>query len=666
MLGYFRHRVHPRSSLEHVTMARRRVPTEQSDTHPAETDAREAAGPSQGGAPIQIPLLHEPRVPDSFENLFSISRLRLTCATIRREVRQLEARDVLDWLDWWTTLEKSIGLLRDEVLSGQYSPSAVTRYELPKGNGSFRTITALNIRDAIVYRHISDAALEKALPSRVPGAFFSRRHSLTPVGELQSPNADTYEGFWVIWLRYQQYRTRTLLNAPYHYLVTADISNYFDSVEHDLLIEYLSPLGLPRKAMGLLGRLLEAFKPPAGHSPNPRVGLPVDELDCSRQLAHLFLFEHDHRIADAVGEANYVRWMDDQNIGVETETHARRIVNLLTRSLATQRLTLNTGKVRFLNPGQVVHHFQLDANEALDEWQAKHKKITIENIQASKDDLHELWNRISQGDHVGEGNWDKILKRLYALGVLTDSDYFESRSLDDLIKYPELSSRIFRYFAQRNRGEALIDLFAAYCDGGENLFESVESAFFEAALLLDPDAVTTLRLRRVATAFARGKAEGQADRPLGRASAILLLYWCGEEYGTFASLYNSAEGPWLPKEVARAWMACAAALEPSILGEVRGALLGHPADDVARLSRFLADLLEGRVETVGSFKSQKPRWPLPGKYYDTRSWLALDLSSRGTNPLLRDQLRAALPAFSKLVRSAPEKRISIDVGARLT
>jgi hypothetical protein len=38
-------------------------------------------------------------------------------------------------------------------------------------------------------------------------------------------------------------------------------------------MEYVAPLGLPRKAIALLGRLLDTLKPTSGHSPNPRVGI---------------------------------------------------------------------------------------------------------------------------------------------------------------------------------------------------------------------------------------------------------------------------------------------------------------------------------------------------------------------------------------------------------
>jgi hypothetical protein len=98
------------------------------------------------------------------------------------------------------------------------------------------------------------------------------------------------------------------------------------------------------------------------------VGIPVDELDCSRQLTHIFLVEHDRRIAQEFDEEDYVRWMDDQNIGVRNKAEGRRAVNVMTRSLAQHWLALNSGKTCFLTPQEVAVHFHLDANEALDQW----------------------------------------------------------------------------------------------------------------------------------------------------------------------------------------------------------------------------------------------------------------------------------------------------------
>jgi hypothetical protein len=449
-------------------------------------------------------------------------------------------------------------------------------------------------------------------------------------------------------------------------MVVADIANFFESITHDLLIEYMSPLQLPRKAVALLGRLLESLKPPTGHSPNPRVGLPTDELDCSRELAHIFLFEHDRAVADRFGEKNYVRWMDDQSIGVASKPEARAAVNFLTRSLSSQRLTLNAGKTKFLSPADVVTHFQLDANERIDDWNGKYKTVTAANIGVARQELVKLWRRISRGPHVGKGNWDKILRRIYSAATKADSSMMEKRALRDLIAMPDLDQKIFEYFARRNRGRQLLAVFRTYCSAGENLFEGTESAFFESLLLLDPSPNLELALRQLALDFANGNALGQAGRPLGRASAILVLYWLGEPRSNLKLLFDAASARKVPKEVARAWLAVTFAVIPRALGSLQARLVGHPSEDVARLSDFLLVLRgSGGIQSLGSYKHQRNRWPLPGKYYDTRSWLILDIAAATKDSRLRSQLQKDFSAFQGLARSGPEKRIAARIARKL-
>ena len=600
-----------------------------------------------------------------FRALFSLQGLRRTWISLRKETRRLEIRDVLDWADWSVALDTSLDQLRRDILSGAYSPGPPTRYEVGKSKGSYRVITAYNIRDALVYRHLCDRAFEDALPLKIRGAFFSRRHSASPVGPTFSLRGDAYYRSFEVWLRYHEYRTRTLLNEIYRVLVISDISNYFDSISHNILLEYLAPLGLPRKSIGLLGRLLESFKPPTGHSPNPRIGLAVDELDCSRELAHLFLFEHDHRIAGEVGEANYVRWMDDQNIGAKDTAHARQIVNALTRSLSTQRLTLNDGKTNFLSPEEVVVHFQLVANTELTELERRHSNLSRFSKANARADFEAVWARISAGDYVNVGNWNKVLKRAYGVATRVNSPILETRALDDLLEFPFLGTRIFQYLAKRDKGSQLLDLFTQYCALSGNLFEATEADFFEAVLLLDLSPARANRFRQVATEFARGGFAGQTGRPLGRSSAIIALYWLGESGSMIADLYTSDNAVKLPKEAARAWLACTTALRKRNLDLVRARLLGHPADDVARLARFLSELCAGNVASLGAYKSLRSRWPLAGKYYDARAWLILDLASISTNKALKALLRTDLVSFQRYARTRQELRVLSRVSRRL-
>lgn len=380
----------------------------------------------------------------------------------------------------------------------------------------------------------------------------------------------------------------------------------------------------------------------------------------------MFLFEHDLRVVQEFGEANYVRWLDDQNIGVRSLTEARKLVNTLTRSLSSQRLTLNAGKTKFLTPPEVAHHFQLDSNHEIDLWQETFKVIGPTNVSQARQALSDVWQHISQGDHVGVGNWAKILKRMYASSTRVDTDLLEQRAAQDLVDYPELDERICQYFAKRNRAKELLTLFSDYCSAGENLYEGAESVFFESVLLLDPSPALVPVIRKLASEFASGTALGQSGRPLGRSSAILVLYWFGESGSGLASLFDADAARRLPKEVARAWIATVSALRPDLLREVQSRLVGHQSDDVARLSAFLTGLLSGSVKKIGRYKSQKLRWPLHGKYYDARSWLILHIASSTTDNSLRSQLKKDFQGFKNLARTTPEKRLVLRIAGRLS
>jgi len=591
----------------------------------------------------------------SFEEMISFFNLRKNWNTVRKLTRESQIRDCVDWLDWAICVENNLSQISKDLLNGDYCPEKPMRYELAKSKGAFRVMTQPNIRDTLIYHVICEKALKIAMPMKVPGAYFSRRHQITPIGKTVDNIDDPSSSFWAVWLRYQQYRTHTMLNKIYNVLVITDITNYFDSISHELLMEYLSPLGLPRKAVGLLGRLLEALKPTAGHSSNPRIGIPVDESDCSRTLAHIFLFEHDRRMAKKYGKENYVRWMDDQNIGARNYTDARRIVNTLNHSLMSQRLTLNSGKTLFLEPTQVVEHFQLDANEALEKWNQKYKRdITSSNARHA---LKKLWVKLCKGDTYEKGCWDKILKRFYACSARSGINILDKRMYDDLVNYPHLADRIFISLARRNMGDELVTLFKKYCKNGESLYDSIEAIFFESCLLLNADTSTEKTICELAEQFCRGNLKGQSQKPYGKATAILCLYWFNYQKGNLPNLFTSSECFGLPAAIARAWLSITAAIEPGLLPKIQCKLVGHPYDDVARFSKFLTELISGEVNKFGSYKNLKERWPAQGKFYDTRAWLQFELLSISSSKELIRIAQKDFVHFRKYSRTRQEKRV---------
>jgi len=594
--------------------------------------------------------------------MFSPARLRKTWNCVRTELRKRGLRDALDWLDWVHAVDGSLEQLRGDVIAGVFQPRTPARYEIAKSKGSYRVMTQPCVRDLLVYRHLCGEVLDAAIPYKVKGAYFSMRHACTPVGpQFDGDNLDPSSQFYAVWLRYNEYRTLTLLNSPYCLLVSSDISNYFDSVQHDLLLEYLAPFALPRKAIATLGRILEAFKPSSGHSPNPRVGLAVDEFDCSRQLAHVFLYEHDHRMIAEFGETNYVRWMDDQNIGVRTTSEARRAVNRLTRSLMEQRLTLNTGKTQFMTPDEVVRLFHLDTNKRLTEWEERWKRAGRQPLGAGAD-LRKIWN---DAEHKREGHWGKVLKRFYGCVIRTGDSWLDGDAHTHLSEHPELDERIFRSLALRGKVSALIKLFRSYVSDGESLYDGTEAAFFDMLLLSDASGRDEDACLELADDYITGRLHSSVPKPLGVAAAVICHYWFGGSSKRLLDSITDLRPDCTPSVSCRAMLATLFALNLRRYDSFVSRCTTHPSDDVGRLCQFLSTVRSGTLARAIGFASLKLKWPLRRRYYDARAWLCLDVLSRNANRAAIAQLRGRLSSFSNHAQNWQEKRVLERVTLRL-
>src|SRR4051794_29438641 len=115
---------------------------------PQAVDDVEARSSEESGVPegltVVEPLSRTSEIPvvggavpaaQDFETLFSLANLRSTCGKIRKEIRLLRARDAIDWLDWFLTLDASLEQLREQILAGDYTPTPPSRYEMGKSKG---------------------------------------------------------------------------------------------------------------------------------------------------------------------------------------------------------------------------------------------------------------------------------------------------------------------------------------------------------------------------------------------------------------------------------------------------------------------------------------------------------------------------------------------------
>lgn len=595
-----------------------------------------------------------------FEELFETTRVRNTWKQLRKELTKSLLRDCIDFAEFDLFTADWIKTLCSDVVSGAYQPIPPTRREESKSAGAFRVITTPSLKDGLIYRHICDYAYELARPTEWMGAFFSRRFRKEVVGrKVDDIDDHDYLEFFEIWRRYAAYRKHIGLGGLYRVLVVTDLTNYFESVQHELLYEHLGSLGIPRKALGVLGKLLDVLRPDSGHSASPAVGLPTDEIDCSRTLAHVFLFEHDREIANFAGNESYVRWMDDQNIGVASERQARMVVRQMVLSLSRQRLTLNTGKTKFLSPSMVSAEFWLDLNTEIDNLELilKHASAHREADSPFAARVFSAWSQLTDG--MPRGHWDKVAKRLLLLAAKAGLDVATKEQCRDLlVKCPQLATRIFDYLVARGRYGDHLCLFKGFLHDKESLCEDVEIRWFESLLSSSPpdDRGEFLSL---AKEFLSVGAPG-SGRPGVRVSAALLLYWFdhADAIGRLAEVLGSdsvVDGPTRRTITA---ILCARRPEDTLRWLSTAATV--PLAGVSGLIAWILGLRAGSLIKLPKLLVFPKRSAMTGRYhYDARIWLRLELLLHSPRPeVLRAVNGAALRALKEPLGELERKAAS--------
>ena len=163
-------------------------------------------------------------------------------------------------------------------------------------------------------------SLMDAQPSKK--AFYARdRHSLKLPHEHKE--VASYPWF-VLWPKFQT-EIWSFSNS-FEYLVTTDLTNYFDSIGLRELRHVISAIAVTKEVyLDLLFSLIEDLSWKPDYLPTSHKGLPTINIEAPRLLGHAFLFEVDAVLHDRTKD-NFVRWMDDINFGVNVRVTAKNIL----------------------------------------------------------------------------------------------------------------------------------------------------------------------------------------------------------------------------------------------------------------------------------------------------------------------------------------------------
>ncbi len=220
--------------------------------------------------------------------------------------------------------------VRQELVTGRYQPQPNRRVDIPKENGKVRTLQIPCIRDRVV-----QGALKLILEAIFEADFCPNSYGFRP---RRSPH-------------YALAQVRRSVLRRMSTVVDVDLSKYFDTIRHSILLDKIAKRVQDPKVMHLIKQILKA----AGKIGVPQGG-PFSPLAANIYLTEIdWMFDAIRRkTAQGPYEAvNYHRFADDIVITVSGHTTKRgwaeRALQRLEEQLTPLGVTLNREKTKIVD-----------------------------------------------------------------------------------------------------------------------------------------------------------------------------------------------------------------------------------------------------------------------------------------------------------------------------
>lgn len=210
--------------------------------------------------------------------------------------------------------------LREQLLTGSYRPALVKQQLIPKSGGGMRKLGIPTVLD----RFIQQALLQVLQPLFDP-TFSQHSHGFRPGRRAHDAVVEAQ--------RYIQ-QGRTIV-------VDVDLEQFFDRVNHDVLMGRLAKRISDRRVLRLIRSYLEAGILANGLATERYEGTPQGG-PLSPLLANVVLDEVDKAL-ERRGHA-FVRYADDCNVYVRSRRAGERVMELLRRLYTGLRLRINASK----------------------------------------------------------------------------------------------------------------------------------------------------------------------------------------------------------------------------------------------------------------------------------------------------------------------------------
>jgi group II intron reverse transcriptase/maturase len=245
--------------------------------------------------------------------------------------------DEMTWYEYEQDLEGRIADLHGRIHRGAYRPNPSLRVWIPKADGRQRPLGIASLEDKIVQQ-----AMLWVLNCIYEQDFIGFSYGFRRF-RCQHDALDAL--------------TTALVTKRVNYVLDADIKGFFDAIDHDRLLEFLSRRIGDHRVLRLIRKWLKAGIMEDGEWSATQVGSAQGSV-ISPLLSNVYLhyvldlWVHWWRQHHASGDVVIVRYADDFVMGFENRSDAEACLAAMRDRFSAHGLTLHPEKTRLLEFGR--------------------------------------------------------------------------------------------------------------------------------------------------------------------------------------------------------------------------------------------------------------------------------------------------------------------------
>jgi group II intron reverse transcriptase/maturase len=238
------------------------------------------------------------------------------------------------WLEYGNEFHERRESLLAEFKSGRYKAPALRRVYIPKDKHGQRPIDIATTEDKVLQESVR----------RVLEPIYEE--DFKPFSYGFRPGRSQHQAI--------EYLFKEVSFGKKHYIIDADIENYFGSINHGILRELLDKRVKDGVIRRMIGKWLKAGVMERGNISYSEYGAPQGSV-ISPLLSNIYLhYVLDEWFSEQIqpllkGGSFIVRWADDFILGFTDKSDAERVMEVLPKRFARYGLTLHPEKTRMID-----------------------------------------------------------------------------------------------------------------------------------------------------------------------------------------------------------------------------------------------------------------------------------------------------------------------------